>query len=500
MDKNRLIRIANHFDKIGAYTISDEFENKFLRLAAPFDRKQRNPELVKMLKPLTKPGKAFTDAADRAFKEIQSNFPTVTSILQQKQFSYNLILTWINVVNYLLANPKYSSDPKKVTILKKILSLLLKAYSEFESKLPGGIRNAKENETIRNLYGVTFANDNPSILYGFTTFVDGEDSTYNGITEYDQYINILRDTEVEFANLRNIGLNAPSINQPSTTKPTPSSGGPSPTPAGGSSTAPSASGTPSTPASERPSTAPSGGRPATTPSGGGVKPQPGKPQGKPSVSTSRNLSAREINEELSKIVYKKIKFYYNDYDSQLLFQDMKDGNKLKAYLLVGKDNGLRGSIIAAIKAKYDGENEDALLNKLQAKIDQAIEYTKPKPPAITEPAKPSDGASIDGSGTQNQNPQKPDTKNDNDPSKFDTFNFKCSREGLEAELKRMEALYESDRDKFMRDYSADITRVIKCHNAIRNTLDHKDNVYFDTFTNDIESKYFGYIYRRDLPY
>ena len=37
MDKNRLIQIANHFDKIGAYTVSDEFENKFIRTAAPFD-------------------------------------------------------------------------------------------------------------------------------------------------------------------------------------------------------------------------------------------------------------------------------------------------------------------------------------------------------------------------------------------------------------------------------------------------------------------------------
>ena len=49
MDKNRLIQIANHFDKIGAYTISDEFENKFIRTAAPADEKlfARDPRITK---------------------------------------------------------------------------------------------------------------------------------------------------------------------------------------------------------------------------------------------------------------------------------------------------------------------------------------------------------------------------------------------------------------------------------------------------------------------
>ena len=31
MDHNRLIKIANHFDKIGAYSLADNFENLFKR-------------------------------------------------------------------------------------------------------------------------------------------------------------------------------------------------------------------------------------------------------------------------------------------------------------------------------------------------------------------------------------------------------------------------------------------------------------------------------------
>ena len=58
MDKNRLIQIANHFDKIGAYTISDEFENKFIREAQAvmlIPRQQRVTDSV----PITQGEKFF---------------------------------------------------------------------------------------------------------------------------------------------------------------------------------------------------------------------------------------------------------------------------------------------------------------------------------------------------------------------------------------------------------------------------------------------------------
>ena len=64
MDINRLIRIANHFDKIGAYTISDEFEDKFIRTAAPVDTlSPRNKDIEKRIKRTS--GQTFFDLLNR---------------------------------------------------------------------------------------------------------------------------------------------------------------------------------------------------------------------------------------------------------------------------------------------------------------------------------------------------------------------------------------------------------------------------------------------------
>ena len=83
MDKNRLIQIANHFDKIGAYTISDEFENKFIRMAAPVDRQRRDPRVQAIIDKTQKPGEVFQLLLKDANTLFDRQFPNVKSILKE---------------------------------------------------------------------------------------------------------------------------------------------------------------------------------------------------------------------------------------------------------------------------------------------------------------------------------------------------------------------------------------------------------------------------------
>ena len=96
MDKNRLIQIANHFDKIGAYTVSDEFENKFIRTAAPVDDPtQRKTEVDKRLK------NGYRNVISEfigLFGSIRRLLATSEDLILAKQDSYNLLKTWKNII------------------------------------------------------------------------------------------------------------------------------------------------------------------------------------------------------------------------------------------------------------------------------------------------------------------------------------------------------------------------------------------------------------------
>ena len=86
MDKNRLIQIANHFDKIGAYTVSDEFENKFIRTAAAeklIPRQKRVTDSV----PTTAPQR-FLDLIKLDFQQLVSSNQ---DLIQKKQMVFYLL-------------------------------------------------------------------------------------------------------------------------------------------------------------------------------------------------------------------------------------------------------------------------------------------------------------------------------------------------------------------------------------------------------------------------
>ena len=84
--------------------------------------------------------------------------------------------------------------------------------------------------------------------------------------------------------------------------------------------------------------------------------------------------------------------------------------------------------------------------------------------------------------------------------KNDDFGFRCSREGLFTEIGRMDTLHNNDPDKYIRSYFGDIKRVIDCHESIRNSLNHKDNIQLDTSINILEAKYFSLINKTQFPY
>ena len=199
-----------------------------------------------------------------------------------------------------------------------------------------------------------------------------------------------------------------------------------------------------------------------------------------------------MNEELSKIVFRKVRASNRKLKDDNIFLDMRIDNKYKTYLDVSKDKSLDGSIRAAIKASsFSDDFKQKLIKRLDAKIAKAIELNKPEPvkpePVKPEPVKPE--------------PVKPEpTPDPVNPAKPDADGFRCTREGLFTEIGRMDTMHNNDPDKYIRSYFGDIKRVIDCHESLRNSLSLKDNTQLDSLINILEAKYFSIITKTQFPY
>ena len=206
-----------------------------------------------------------------------------------------------------------------------------------------------------------------------------------------------------------------------------------------------------------------------------------------------------VNEELSKIVFRKVKASNPKLQDDNIFLDMRIDNKYKTYLDVSKDKGLDGSIRAAIKASsFSDEFKQKLIKRLDAKIAKAIELSKkqdptPAPTPVPGPSPTPSPAPIKDDG----NKEDPNKK---DPAKPDDDGFRCTREGLFTEIGRMDTMHNNDPDKYIRSYFGDIKRVIDCHESLRNSLNLKDNTQLDSLINILEAKYFSIITKTQFPY
>ena len=468
MDKNRLVQIANHFDKIGAYTISDEFENKFIREGQALKpgirnrRKSRN-KVVSELAPSTESG-----PLESAWNAVSGFFRRQGDPVEKRNAdnlsSLTYIETWKYIIGSLSTMPEYS-DPKKMNILRSIKGKILKAESNLKSAIPAAISSRSISPDAPTQTRIVNAGgDNEVVLREFLAWADYEDQTYRRSINKDSYINELRSAELDFTKLAfPDAIDSTPVTPP---KPTP---------------------------------APSGGG-TTTPSGGGARPNSGPkppvaPSGKPSSKTT-NLN---VNEELSKIVFRKVKASNPKLKDDNIFLDMRIDNKYKTYLDVYKDKGLDGSIRAAIKtSSFSDEFKQKLIKRLDAKIAKAIELSKKQDltPGSTQSTTQGTTQSTTQSTTSVPTPPEPPK----DPAKPDADGFRCTREGLFTEIGRMDTMHNNDPDKYIRSYFGDIKRVIDCHESLRNSLNLKDNTQLDSLINILEAKYFSIITKTQFPY
>ena len=492
MDKNRLIQIANHFDKIGAYTISDEFENKFIRMAAPLDTlSPRNKDVQKRIQRTT--GQSFFDIINRFNpKTFSLTRRSPADILNFNKESSDLLVTWLAILTNFTQLPEYSSDPKKLEILQDATLDLDDAEKAFIRVKP---RSVAEGAIYGRIVGDTskFANDDRQILQFFAEFVDGENAKYTIDNKYNLYLNKLRDVENKLYQLDQYRPGAPT--PAPAPKPTPAPA-PKPTPApaapGGSRTTP-AKPVPA-PTNTKPVQAPA--KPSSGGSGGTSPVGPGKASTTKPTSTKPSKSKEDdANKELSKIVFRKYKAAHPKVEDRdiLLGMRITESFTLKTYFDITKEPSLDGSIRAAIKASpYSPYFKETMLKIYESKLRAAKEKnSEPTKPVVVTPEKPSGGG-------ESKTETKTDTKTEE--KKNDDFGLRCNREGLFTEIKRMDTLHGNDPDKYMRNYFADIKRVIDCHESIRNSLNHKDNIQLDTSINILEAKYFSLINRTQFPY
>ena len=208
-----------------------------------------------------------------------------------------------------------------------------------------------------------------------------------------------------------------------------------------------------------------------------------------------------VNEELSKIVFRKVKASNPKLQDDNIFLDMRIDNKYKTYLDVSKDKGLDGSIRAAIKASsFSDEFKQKLIKRLDAKIAKAIELNKAVDPVKPEPVKPEPVKPEPVKPEPTPGPVDPNKPDPVNPAKPDADGFRCTREGLFTEIGRMDTMHNNDPDKYIRSYFGDIKRVIDCHESLRNSLSLKDNTQLDSLINILEAKYFSIITKTQFPY
>jgi len=465
MDKNRLVQIANHFDKIGAYTISDEFENKFIRMAAPVDEKLLPRDSKVTSRSKQTPAKSVLDF----FTDFRKNFNLLVrspeDVVQMNQNTWNLITTWNEVFFNFYTDPIYTSDLKKLDLIKKISREIFLAEDNFKAAKPSSVRSG-ESHKGKKAEILNFANAEQTLLQLFVKFVDLENEKYGNAnnSKYHPYLNNLRVAETLLYNLDALSSNndpLPLPKTPATTTPATTT----PATTGGGSTAPSVS--------------------------------PSKPSSK-----NTNLS---VNEELAKIVFRKLRASSSKLtDEKVLFENMREKNKYIAYLDISKDLGLKGSIRAAIKeSSFSSEFKQELYKRLDAKIAKAIELSKPisstgTPGAASSGTNGTNGTAGTGATSQSGTGSTPEPPKD--PAKPDADGFRCTREGLFTEIGRMDNLHNNDPISYMRSYFANIKRVIDCHESLRNSLNLKDNTQLDSLINILEAKYFSEINKTQFPY
>jgi hypothetical protein len=502
MDINRLIRITNHFDKIGAYTISDEFENKFIREGQALKpgirnrRKSRN-KVVTELAPSTESS------------PLESAWNTVSGFLRRqgdpvvKRNADNLssltyIETWKYILGSLSTMPEYS-DPKKLNILRSIKGKILKAESNLKSAIPAAISSRSISPDLPTQTRiVNAAGDNEVVLREFLAWADYEDQTYKRNINKDSYINELRSAELDFTKLAfPDAIDSTPVTPPKPTPAPPVTAPASPTsPTSPSSpTAPSGGTRKPSPAPPVPPVKPTPSKPSSGGPGGTSPAGPGKASTKPTSTKPGKSKEDDANKELSKIVFRKYKAAHPKVEDRdiLLGMRITESFTLKTYFDITKEPSLDGSIRAAIKASpYSQYFKETMLKIYESKLRAAKEKnSEPTKPVVVTPEKPSGGG-------ESKTETKTDTKTEE--KKNDDFGFRCNREGLFTEIKRMDTLHGNDPDKYMRNYFADIKRVIDCHESIRNSLNHKDNIQLDTSINILEAKYFSLINRTQFPY
>ena len=499
MDKNRLIQIANHFDKIGAYTVSDEFENKFIRTAAPADEKlfSRDPRITKRSEQ-TLPKKVLD-----FFTDFRKNFNlTVRSpddVFQFNQNSWNLITTWIEVFYEFSRNTIYTSDPKKLKLINDISREIFLAEINFKAAKPSSVRSG-ESHKGKKAEILGFANAEQTLLQLFVKFVDLENEKYGNAnsSKYHPYLNNLRKAEALLYNLDALSSNSTPIPVPGTTPTTPTTP-PTPAPTPPAPTPPVT--TP--PVTTIPATAP-GGRSTTPPGGsssGGTepkKPNKGNSGSKPSKKPG-TVEVTDSSTVLANIVLKLYRGVYPEENKEDVIFGMRTIGSLvlPTYLKISKNKSLDESIRKAIQdSNYTPGSKAKILKLYELKLKTAVEAE------TTKPTGTSDTGSADTSVTGPTGAQPP-TNSGNTQSGTGssyTLNFTCNREGLLREIQRVEDKSTSDVDQFARDYFTDIYRITECHSKIRPSLVHEDNIYIDVKISQLRTRYFSYINRTQFPY
>jgi hypothetical protein len=513
MDINRLIRVANHFDKIGAYTISDEFENKFIRTAAPVDqRKKRSKNVSESVRgDLSQLSSYYGSEFSRFFGNIIPAGKEKRDEQRQK-FSYNLLYTWLSFFAQYIA--KDSNNKDYLPTIKEVTRKLLEAKNIFESRKKPTVVDPEADETYLGRI-LIHKNDFEDVLKDFISFVDDQDGSFRNYS-FDPYINKLHEVEDTVLKLNN---EMKDKKPPAPAAPTPP---PTGIPRGGSSSgsggAPSGAnpgsarpGAPSSgsggapsganPGSARPG-APSSGSgsgapvPSATGQGGGnasssgrAQSDPNKPSSKQTPKKPGTIEVTDSSKVLANIVFRNYKKFYEGENNDDIRFGMRTETSLvlPTYLKISKNKDLDSAIRKEIQnSNYTPESKTKILKLYELKLKTAIEAdAKNSGPTITQPPAEAPESKKDDS-----------KKDDNDPK----YKFQCSREGLFIEIKRMDTLSENDPNKYMVDYFPDIKQVIDCHSRLREKIEHKDNIQLDVLINILESKYFSLINKTQFPY
>lgn len=443
MNIEEYLKLAQHLDKIGAYTAADITEKNMVKTAA--DEPQRDTALQGK-EPGGGIGGFFQRTLDRSSISL-TKYKNREEFIDESFRALNSYIAYASSVGFTAFENKLKQAKKELIVVAK--AALGRGSTTY---VPPVGTTPSINTALRRATNI-------DAQANFLDWSQSQAQIYVGNVKYYNYIYYLREAEVEITKKADPNFVPKGIaNTPTAIT--------ARLPRGGAPASPA-------PASPSPGSGSSLG-PTTGTTGSGGRPSP------PRTSV---MPGTPINEALARIVFKELKSFNSSASDSDIFKSLRPEQNLSGYKFIGDDPSRIDTIKAAIDAtRYSAAKKQKLKVLFEKKLNDAREMAVTQ--AVTENA----------SGSETTESQ---------PSPFATTEAPISQYPSEntgnlAELDRLISDLEakatgSDRALFKRTFNADYRVISETFNRLRKNMSPSTASIYDNKLQRLQLAFVGAI-------